>query len=75
MCFLAPTNNRKEGRGSRHWDITHDEEGRRRGAKERTKENKHKGKKKREEDEMMDAGDCVHAMLRRNIPVGALTTR
>jgi hypothetical protein len=36
---------------------------------------KHKGKKKREEDEMMDAGDYVHAMLRRKIPAGALTTR
>jgi hypothetical protein len=65
MCFFALTNNRTERRGSRHWDITHDEKGRRRGAKEWTEENKHKGKKKQEEDEMMDAGDYVHAMLRR----------
>jgi hypothetical protein len=43
--------------------------------KERTEENKHKGKKKQEEDEMMDAGDYVQAMLRRKIPAGALTTR
>jgi hypothetical protein len=75
MCFFAPTKHRTEGRGSRHWDITHDEKGRRRGTKEQTEENKHKGKKKQEEDEMMDAGDYVHAMLRRKVTVGALTTR
>jgi hypothetical protein len=40
------SDNRKEGRGSKHWDITHDEEGRRRDTKERTEEKKQRQKKK-----------------------------